>query len=222
MQFLASVRGDNTRVGIVWSHLEALMIAESSVVVMLRIWASPYESRSSVLMNGVDISMLEEDELARLRSDQVGFVFQAHYLLDEFTCLENALMPLTIRQGEASDDERERILRLLKRVGLEDQIHKRPDEMSGGQNQRNAIVRALANAPRIILADEPTGNLDSHSGHEVFELMREMNRESGVAFVMITHDDRLAQAADRILLIEDGLIHEISRRSTVERVTRIG
>jgi len=162
-------------------------------------------------MNGVDISMLEEDELARLRSDQVGFVFQAHYLLDEFTCLENALMPLTIRQGEASDDERERILRLLKRVGLEDQIHKRPDEMSGGQNQRNAIVRALANAPRIILADEPTGNLDSHSGHEVFELMREMNRESGVAFVMITHDDRLAQAADRILLIEDGLIHEISK-----------
>ncbi len=175
----------------------------------------------TVLINGVDISTLEEDELAALRSDQVGFIFQFHYLLDEFTSLENALMPITIRHGEASEDDRERVTRLLRRVGLGDQINKRPDEMSGGQNQRVAIVRALANAPKIILADEPTGNLDSHSGEEVFELMREMNRESGVAFVMITHDDRLAQAADRILLIEDGLIHEISKEEHRRRVASI-
>jgi ABC-type lipoprotein export system ATPase subunit len=165
----------------------------------------------TVLINGVDISTLEEDELAWLRSDEVGFIFQFHYLLDEFTCLENALMPLTIRHGEAAEEERERIIGLLERVGLGDQLHKRPDEMSGGQNQRCAIVRALANSPKIVLADEPTGNLDSRSGKEVFEMMREMNRASGVAFVMITHDDRLAQAADRIMLIEDGLIHEISK-----------
>ena len=175
----------------------------------------------TVLINGVDISALEDDELAALRSDEIGFIFQAHYLLDEFTCLENVLMPLTIRNGDTSEPERQRAIGLLKRVGLEHQIDKRPDEMSGGENQRCAIVRALANEPKIVLADEPTGNLDSRSGEEVFQLMREMNRESGVAFVMITHDDRLAQAADRILLIEDGLIHEISKEEHRQRLASI-
>jgi len=175
----------------------------------------------SVKINGVDISQLDEDELARLRSEDVGFIFQFHYLLDEFTCLENAVMPLTIHHGEVTEEERERIIHLLERVGLGSEIDKRPDEMSGGQNQRCAIVRALANSPKIILADEPTGNLDSRSGEEVFELMREMNRESGIAFVMITHDDRLAQAADRILMIEDGLIYEISKQEHRKRMTSI-
>ena len=171
----------------------------------------------TVLINGTDISTLDEDELASLRSDEVGFIFQAHYLLNEFTCLENALMPITIRHGEANEEQTNRVLRLLERVGLSDQINKHPDEMSGGQNQRCAIVRSLANSPKIILADEPTGNLDSRSGEEVFDMMREMNRESGVAFVMITHDDRLAQAADRILLIEDGNIFEISKEEHRQR-----
>jgi ABC-type lipoprotein export system ATPase subunit len=175
----------------------------------------------TVLVNGTDISTLADDEMARLRNNQVGFVFQFHYLLDEFTCLENVLMPLTIRDGDVSEADRERAIKLLERVGLGDQLSKRPDEMSGGQNQRCAIVRALANVPKIVLADEPTGNLDSRSGEEVFQLMREMNRESGVAFVMITHDDRLAQAADRILLIEDGLVHEIGKAEHRERVARL-
>lgn len=175
-------------------------------------------TEGTVLINGVDISTLDEDELARLRSDEVGFVFQFHYLLDEFSCLENVLMPLTIRHGDATEEERARAINLLNRVGLGDQLHKHPDAMSGGQNQRCAIVRALANAPKIVLADEPTGNLDSRSGVEVFELMREMNRASGVAFVMITHDDRLAQAADRILLIEDGLLQEISQAEHQRRM----
>jgi lipoprotein-releasing system ATP-binding protein len=164
-----------------------------------------------VFINGVDISTLADDELAILRSDEVGFIFQAHYLLNEFTCLENALIPITIRHGEADEEQTTRVLNLLERVGLTDQINKHPDEMSGGQNQRCAIVRSLANSPKIILADEPTGNLDKTSGEEVFALMREMNRESGVAFVMITHDDRLAQQADRILLIEDGNVIEMSK-----------
>lgn len=162
-----------------------------------------------VFINNINIATLNEDELAAVRSDENGFVFQFHYLLDKFTCLENALMPITIRRGETTVEERRRVITLLKRVGLGSQLHKYPDEMSGGQNQRCAIVRALANNPRIVLADEPTGNLDSRSGQEVFNLMREMNQESGVAFIMITHDERLAQAADRVLMIEDGQLREV-------------
>ena len=178
-------------------------------------------TEGTVLINGTDISTLDDTEMARLRNDEIGFIFQFHYLLEEFTCLENALMPLTIRDGEVREDDRERVIELLGRVGLGTQLSKRPDEMSGGQNQRCAIVRALANTPKIVLADEPTGNLDSHSGEEVFKLMREMNHESGVAFIMITHDDRLAQEADRILLIEDGLVHEISKKEHRKRVANL-
>src|SRR5215467_14103339 len=178
-------------------------------------------TEGTVLINGVDISTLDDTEMAQLRNYQVGFIFQFHYLLDEFTCLENTLMPLTIRNGDTTKEQRERMIGILKRVGLGDQLHKRPDEMSGGQNQRCAIVRALANSPKLVLADEPTGNLDSRSGEEVFQLMRDMNRESGVAFVMITHDDRLAQAADRIFLIEDGLIHEITKEEHRRRVESV-
>lgn len=167
-------------------------------------------TKGSILINGKNVAHLNDNELAAVRSQEIGFVFQFHYLLDEFTCLENALMPITIRNGEATPAEQERVIKLLQRVGLGNQLHKRPDEMSGGQNQRCAIVRALANNPRIILADEPTGNLDSHSGAEVFKLMREMNRESEVAFIMITHDERLAKAADRTLMIEDGFMREVS------------
>jgi lipoprotein-releasing system ATP-binding protein len=163
-----------------------------------------------VLINGRDLATLHEDALARLRSEAIGFVFQFHHLLPEFTCLENALMPLIIWHGIETPAQRARVVHLLQRVGLGNHLHKRPDEMSGGQNQRCAIVRALANEPKIVLADEPTGNLDSRSGAEVFALMREMNRESGVAFVMATHDERLAQAADRILLIEDGVLRELA------------
>ena len=165
----------------------------------------------TVLINGVDISTLDDDALAALRSEDIGFIFQFHHLLDEYTCLENALIPLIIRHGSVSEAERSRVVRLLERVGLGHRLENHPDAMSGGENQRCAIVRALANAPRIVLADEPTGNLDSRSGQDVFALMREMNREIGVAFVMVTHDDRLAQAADRILLIEDGHIRELSK-----------
>ncbi|HEX8892084.1 MAG TPA: ATP-binding cassette domain-containing protein, partial [Terriglobales bacterium] len=162
--------------------------------------------------DGVNISTLTEDGLAALRNRVIGFVFQFHYLLDELSCLENALTPLVIHKGEVSRDEEARVIRLLDRVGLGQQLHKRPDTMSGGQNQRCAIIRALANQPKIVLADEPTGNLDSRSGDEVFKIMREMNRENGVAFIMVTHDDRLAQEADRILMIEDGWVHEVDKR----------
>jgi lipoprotein-releasing system ATP-binding protein len=174
-----------------------------------------------VLIGGVDINTLDDDELAELRNQTIGFIFQAHYLLDAFTCLENVLMPLSIRGG-ITREERERVIALLRRVGLGDQLHKTPDEMSGGQNQRCAIVRALAARPRLVLADEPTGNLDSQSGQEVFALMREMNRETGVAVIMVTHDDRLARAADRILLIEDGRLRELTAMEHEARAARMG
>jgi len=168
-------------------------------------------TEGSVLIDGVNISTLSEDQLAALRNRVIGFVFQFHYLLDELSCLENALTPLVIHKGEVTKDEEERVIALLERVGLGQQLHKRPDTMSGGQNQRCAMIRALANQPKIVLADEPTGNLDSRSGDEVFKIMREMNRENGVAFIMVTHDDRLAQEADRILMIEDGSVHEVDK-----------
>ncbi|MCL2660558.1 MAG: ABC transporter ATP-binding protein, partial [Acidobacteriaceae bacterium] len=168
-------------------------------------------TEGQVLIDGVDISTLTEDGLAALRNRVVGFVFQFHYLLDELTCMENVLTPITIGKGEASAEDKERVMTLLERVGLHDQINKHPDTMSGGQNQRCAIIRALASQPKIVLADEPTGNLDSRSGNEVFKIMREMNRENGVAFIMVTHDDRLAQEADRILMIEDGWVHEVDK-----------
>jgi ABC-type lipoprotein export system ATPase subunit len=168
-------------------------------------------TEGQVLIDGVDIATLSEDQLASLRKRVVGFVFQFHYLLDELTCLENVLTPVLISKGEANAAETARAIALLERVGLADQLHKHPDTMSGGQNQRCAIIRALANQPKIVLADEPTGNLDSRSGDEVFNIMREMNRENGVAFIMVTHDDRLAQEADRIVMIEDGWVHAVDK-----------
>lgn len=169
-------------------------------------------TEGQVLIDGVDIATLSDDGLAELRNRVVGFVFQFHYLLDELTCLENALVPITLGSGDVTAAERERVIGLLERVGLGEQLDKHPGTMSGGQNQRCAIIRALANQPKIVLADEPTGNLDSRSGDEVFKMMREMNRESGVAFIMVTHDERLAQEADRILMIEDGWVHEVDKR----------
>lgn len=165
-------------------------------------------TEGTVRIAGQSLAEMDEDELADLRNRTVGFVFQFHYLLDEWSCLENALMSVTVRKGEPEPEDIERVTGLLERVSLGHRLHNLPSQLSGGEQQRTAIVRALANNPRLVLADEPTGNLDSRSGAEVFRLMREMNEETGVAFIMVTHDERLAAQADRILRIEDGLVHE--------------
>jgi lipoprotein-releasing system ATP-binding protein len=165
-------------------------------------------TEGSVLIDGIDISSLDSDGLASVRGNKIGFVFQFHHLLDEFSCLENALMPVTIQKGAPSREDTAYAIKLLERVGLGTQLRKRANQMSGGQQQRNAIVRALTNKPKLVLADEPTGNLDARSGAEVFALMREIAAEMGVAFLMVTHDDRLARQADRILRIEDGFLFE--------------
>jgi len=167
-----------------------------------------------ILIDGVDTSALDDPALAAVRGETIGFVFQFHYLLSEFTVLENALMPQWIR---GKSDDKEWVKSLLERVGLGDRFHARPNELSGGQQQRVAIVRALANRPKLILADEPTGNLDSQNGALVFDLLTELNEELGTAFMLVTHDDRLAQRARRIVAMGDGQIVADYRVDQVER-----
>ncbi len=159
-----------------------------------------------VSIDGVDISGLDSNGLAELRNDKVGFVFQFHHLLAEFSCLENALMPIFINRGKATPEQTKRVSQLMDRVGVGEIQHKMANQISGGQQQRVAIIRALAQQPALVLADEPTGNLDSKSSGEVFALMREMTKEQNVTFMMVTHDERLAGQADRIFRIEDGLV----------------
>lgn len=159
-----------------------------------------------VRLAGRNAADLSEGERAALRSRYMGFVFQFHYLLPEFTVLENALLPCKIVGKQMVEKNYERVKALLEGVGLRDRLRFRPSQLSGGQQQRVAIVRALANNPELVLADEPTGNLDSKNGFAVFEMMRFMNRQTRTAFVVVTHDERLAQEADRVVVLEDGRI----------------
>lgn len=163
-------------------------------------------SGGSVLLDGRDVAHLGEEERALVRRDFLGFIFQFHYLLPEFNVLENALMPCRLRSLQAVGRREPAMRDLLERVGMADRIHHRPSQLSGGQQQRVAIVRALANDPVLVLADEPTGNLDSKSGRAVFELMRFLNQSTGKAFVMVTHDEAFAREADRQIHIVDGRI----------------
>ncbi len=168
-------------------------------------------TEGSVALAGTPYQTLDDDRLANLRNRQIGFIFQYHYLLDEFTCLENALLPITIGQGAARAEDVARVTELLGRVGLGHRLRHRPPALSGGEQQRTAVVRALANQPRLVLADEPTGNLDSVSGRQVYDLMRAMNRDFGIAFILVTHDDRLAAEAERVLRLTDGYLSEEQR-----------
>lgn len=161
-------------------------------------------SSGRIFIDGTDTSTLDDVGLAALRGDTIGFVFQFHYLLAEFSVFENALMPLWIRKGGASRADKKWVRELLERVGLAEKLHRKPGELSGGQQQRVAIVRSLANRPKLVLADEPTGNLDSANGAMVFDLLTELNEELGTAFMLVTHDDRLAQRARRIVAMGDG------------------
>jgi len=174
-----------------------------------------------VLIDGKNTSELNENGLAALRGDTIGFIFQFHYLLNEFSVLENALMPADLRKGGPRKDDVVWVKELLCKVGLQDKMKSRPGQLSGGQQQRAAIVRALANRPKLILADEPTGNLDSENGALVFEMLREINSEYGIAFVLVTHDDRLAEEAERIVAVEDGQIVADYRVDEVERQLKV-
>lgn len=160
-----------------------------------------------VLINGTNIKNMSSNQLADLRNRTLGFVFQFHYLLPEFTALENVLMPYRIQNGKVTKEILLKAQDTMKLVGLEKVMNNLATRMSGGQQQRTAIARALINSPKVILADEPTGNLDSDTTENIYELMRNINQELKTTFVIITHDRRIAEKADRIVEIKDGRIN---------------
>jgi putative ABC transport system ATP-binding protein len=156
-----------------------------------------------ILLDGVDITALDEDALARLRGVRVGIVFQFFHLLPSLTAFENVLVPMEIA-GVRQAAKRARVL--LSDVGLEERVHHYPSQLSGGEQQRVAIARALANDPPILLADEPTGNLDTATGHQIIELLLSINRDRGTTLVLVTHDPDLARMADMAVALRDGRV----------------
>ncbi len=160
-------------------------------------------STGSIVIDAVDITMLGEDALARLRGSRIGFVFQSFHLLPSLTAYENVLVPIEIAGGK---DPARRARALLAEVGLSDRGHHYPSQLSGGEQQRVAIARALANDPPILLADEPTGNLDSATGRQVIDLLLEIHRSRRTTFVLVTHDPEIAAIADLIVTLRDGRV----------------
>ena len=164
-------------------------------------------SRGRVVYGEKDVFSLDKASLARLRNESIGFVFQFHHLLGEFTALENTMMPALIG-GIERERGHSRAETLLKEVGLSNRLNHKPGELSGGEQQRVAVARALMNEPDLILADEPTGNLDERTGEEIHELLRHLNREKAASFLIATHNPRLAKRMDRVMRIADGRITE--------------
>lgn len=159
-----------------------------------------------VLINGIRTDQMKKNELAKLRNETIGFIFQFHYLLPEFTAFENVLMPHFIKGQKIDKKMNERAHELMDLVGLSKVKNNMAGNMSGGQQQRTAIARSLINNPKIILADEPTGNLDSETTEVIYELLRDINKKFGTTFVIITHDRRIAEKTDRIIEVKDGRI----------------
>ena len=177
---------------------------KSTLLNIIGLLERPTGGRLSIA--GRDTATLSEAEITALRGRSIGFVFQFHHLLPAFSALENVMMPGIIAHGAADDALEATALTLLDAVGLKAHAHKKPAELSGGQQQRVAIARALALKPRLILADEPTGNLDTHTADDIFALLRDFNRDSNRACLIVTHDPRLAARCDRIVRLVDGRI----------------
>ena len=167
-------------------------------------------SSGRVLVAGRDIHQMGERERGLLRNQSLGFVYQFHHLLPEFSALENVAMPLLVRRAPIGEARR-RAREILERVGLAQRLTHRPHQLSGGERQRAAVARALVTQPAVVLADEPTGNLDGSNAEQVFALMLELNRERQTSLVVVTHDPRLAARMDRILTIEHGVLRETPR-----------
>jgi lipoprotein-releasing system ATP-binding protein len=157
-------------------------------------------------LDGQDVTDLDDDGLTRMRRETLGFVFQFHHLLPAYDALENVCMPALVRDGRVSAALRERARSLLDAVGLTQAMDRKPSQLSGGMQQRVAIARALMLEPALVLADEPTGNLDTASSDEVFALLRQMHRQVGTSFLVVTHDQRLALRCDRIIELVDGRV----------------
>lgn len=164
-------------------------------------------SSGEILFRGKSLKDYTKNDLAEFRNQEIGFIFQFHYLLPEFTAYENVIMPYRISKQEITDDIKERANELLEIVGLEKYQNNMATELSGGQMQRVAIARSLINNPKIVLADEPTGNLDSDSTERVYQLLRDINKKLKTTFIVITHDRHIAEKTDRIVEIKDGKIY---------------
>jgi len=178
---------------------------KSTLLSILGTLDKPTEGK--VLIDNEDILKMNEKKLAAFRNKNIGFVFQFHHLLPEFTALENVYIPALIK-GERKSIAKQRAKELLDRVGLSHRINHKPTELSGGEQQRVAVARALINQPKVIFADEPTGNLDSHNAEALHQLFFELRKEYGQTFVIVTHNEHLAQMADRTIHIVDGMIVE--------------
>jgi len=172
-------------------------------------------SEGTVFIDEVDMAQLDAYELAWLRCRKIGYIFQTFNLIPVMTALENVTLPM-IFAGMTTDEMMDRGKELLEMVGLGDRLHHKPLELSGGQQQRVAVARSLANAPAIVLADEPTGNLDLRTGREIIDLLQNLNRDSGVTIISATHDLKMIEASDRIVHIRDGQIERIELRSEIE------
>jgi putative ABC transport system ATP-binding protein len=158
-----------------------------------------------VVINGKETTNLNRNQRADLRKGTIGFVFQFFALIPTLTAYENVEMPLLLN-GKSPAERKQRVMELLEAVGVTNRAHHRPDQLSGGQQQRIAVARALATDPKLILADEPTANLDSENGKQVMDIMKKLNKDTGVTFVFATHDSRVINYAERVVTLEDGLI----------------
>ena len=167
-------------------------------------------TQGDVFYNGEPIFRQSDKQLANFRNKKIGFVFQFHHLLPEFTAIENVMMPLLI-SGVDSRTAVPEAEKLLTEIGLKDRLSHRPGELSGGEQQRVAIARALIQMPDVLLADEPTGNLDTHTGEDVFGLLLRLNREKGITMVVVTHNEKLARMMSRKIVMVDGRIYEDSK-----------
>ncbi len=164
-------------------------------------------TQGSIAYEGQNLQGMTESALADFRNRRLGFVFQFHHLLPEFTALENTFLPALI-QKQSRAKAREAAKSLLNEVGLSHRMNHKPGELSGGEQQRVAVARALIQSPDLVLADEPTGNLDSHTGEALFKTLRKLNQQRGTAFVIVTHNHQLAEESDRLIHLEDGRITE--------------
>lgn len=195
------------KIGEILSIVGASGVGKSTLLTLLGALDRPTSGK--ILFEGIDIFAQTDLALAQFRNEKIGFVFQFHHLLHEFSALENVMMPGLISRM-SSKKLKTAALELLDGVGLSHRVHHKPGELSGGEQQRVAIARALVLKPKLILADEPTGNLDTHTSDEVFDLLKSLNQQLGMTFVFVTHNEKLSLQADRRITMVDGDIVQVT------------